>query len=174
MKSCKQYPFLLAFCFLLLNSCSYETKTYNFATAELNIVAEGPLFGGSNTATAIWKINPEEFFDNKNPKDLKFAKGKVTRIIISSDSGTDLPKLNSVVVEIAAPETSMIRLGILEENILSGNSYELKLAENQDDLYKFFYQNEITFVADVNMLDEEYYDDLELKILVEFEFETKE
>lgn len=167
-------PALLGFVIILLTACSYESKNYNFETSELELVSEGPLFEGSNTATAIWKIKPEVFFENQNPKDLKFTEGKVKRIVISSDSYADLPEIDKIVVEIAAPETSMIRLGMLEKNIVAGESYELQLAENQEDLHKFFYQNEITFVADANMLDEEFYDDLKLNILVEFEFQTKE
>jgi hypothetical protein len=167
-------PVFLLACMFFLSACSYETKTYNFETSELNLVAEGPLFEGSNTATAIWKINPSIFFESQNPRDLKFTSGKVKRIVISSDSYADLPEIDQMVVEIAAPETPMMRLGILEQNTKAGESYELQLAENQEDLHKFFHQNEITFVADVNMLDEEYYDNISLNILVEFEFQTKE
>ena len=170
----KSYLLYFAIFALMLSACSYETKTYNFESSEFKLVSEGPLFYGSNTATALWQIQPAVFFENQDPKDLKFTDGKVKKIVISSDSYTDLPEIDKVVVEIAAPGTSMMRLGIFEGEIVAGNSYELKLAESQDKLHKFFHQNEITFVADVNMLDEEFYDDLELNILVEFEFTTKE
>lgn len=167
------FSFLAAIIFLL-SACSYESKTYGFETSELKLTAEGPLFDGSNTATAVWKIKPALFFENQKPQDLKFTSGKVKRIVISSENYTDLPEIDRIVVEIAAPETPMMRLGILSENIVAGESYELQIAESQEKLHKFFYQNEITFVADVNMLDEEFYDDLELNISVEFEFTTKE
>jgi hypothetical protein len=173
----RNYSFLLfAFAWLafLFSSCSGETKTYTVSTPELTLVAEGPLFEGSNTATAQWNFNAADFFDGQDVKKLKFQDAKVKYITLIGCEGEELPLIDKVVVEMAAPETSMMRVAYLEEVIEPCKEYTLGIADVQKGLEKFFQQSGITFVADLNIQDEEYWDDAELKIQIEFEFTVKQ
>jgi hypothetical protein len=157
-----------------LFSCSGETKTYTVSTPELTLVAEGPLFEGSNTATADWKFNAADFFDGRDPASLKFKEAKIKYItIIGCDDYETMPQVDEIVVEIAAPGTSMMRVGYLQQNIEPCMEYTMQVADIQKNLEEFFKQSGITFVADINVLDEEYWENAELKIKVEFEFSVR-
>lgn len=172
----QQFTFLLptlAFLALMFTSCSGETKTYTVSTPELLLTADGPLFEGSNTATANWSFSAADFFDGQEPKNLKFKEAKVKYITLIGCEGEELPSIDKVVIEMAAPETSMMRLAFFEGLIEPCKEYNLQIADLQKNLEHFFYQSGITFVADLNILDEEYWEDVELKIKVEFEFTTK-
>jgi len=159
---------------LITFSCSEETKIYTITTPELTLVAEGPLFEGSNTATADWKFTAADFFDGKDPESLKFKDAKIKYItIIGCDESVLKPQIDEIIIEITAPEISMMKVAHLQENIEPCLEYEMQVADVQKNLEQFFKQNGITFVGDVNILDEEYWDNLELKIQVEFEFTVK-
>lgn len=173
----RQFAFIIpaiAFMAFLLSSCSGETKTYTITTPELTLVAEGPLFEGSNTATFDWKFNAADYFDGRDPASLKFKEAKIKYItIIGCGENETMPEIDEIVVEIAAPGTSMMRVGYLQQNIEPCTEYTMQVADIQKKLEDFFKQSGITFVADLNVLDEEYWDDAELKIKVEFEFTVK-
>jgi hypothetical protein len=173
----RQLTFILpAFAFLawMLSSCSGETKTYTVTTPELTLIAEGPLFEGSNTATADWKFNAADFFDGRDPASLKFKEAKIKYItIIGCDENETMPEIDEIVVEIAAPGTSMMRVGYLQQNIEPCMEYSMQVADIQKNLEDFFKQSGITFVADLNVLDEEYWENAELKIKMEFEFSVR-
>jgi hypothetical protein len=147
---------------LMLSACgSTETKIININS--LVLVAEGPLFEGSNTATANWE---------NELKDLNVKSAQINSLKIWAEPQDDMPEIGEIVMEIAAPQTDMFRLGFIksfnyqEENALS-------LAEDQKKLAAFFKQSTLTFVADID-LPEDYFDDLILKMSAEISLEVSE
>ncbi|MCC5932370.1 MAG: hypothetical protein JJU28_24205 [Cyclobacteriaceae bacterium] len=158
--------------FMFLFACGGAGEKVELIVSDLELFAEGYLFDGSNTATASWSFDQSRILEEKGHSGKKIAQARITSITIGSDENSELPSIDKVVIEMAASGTRMIRIGLLQESLEPGESYALQIADTQKGLEKFFEQEEITFVADVNLL-EDFEDDLRLKLSVSFELEVK-
>jgi len=158
----------------MFSACSNKTKTVNLTAEGINLFSEGPLFEGSNTATADWKMNEITVFDGKKLKDLKVEKATVKSVSFLVEPEIGSPQIDKIIMEMAASETSMARIALFEGSVIPGEVYNLQIAEIQKELEKFFLQDKITFVADVSILDQEYYDDLNISFTINFELEVAE
>lgn len=161
--------------FILLTvtiSCSVETDLHQITTPTLNLKATGPLFEGSNTATATWEFSLEELFPNLEG-DIKVEKATITKINVQPKPDLDYPKIGKMVMEMKSKYTSMTRIGLLEKNIQKDKSYDLQIAGKQKDIDVAITDERITFVGDFDMLDEDFYDDVSFDLQVTFEIETR-
>lgn len=157
---------------ILFFGCGGAGEKVELIVSDLELFAEGYLFDGSNTATATWLFDQSNFLAEKGLSGKKISQSRITSITLSSDGDAELPSIDKVVIEMAAPDTRMMRIGLLQESLEPGESYGLQIADTQKGLEKFFEQKEITFVADVNLL-EDFEDDLSLRLRVSFELEVK-
>lgn len=157
---------------IFLLACSGAGEKVDLTVTDLELFAEGYLFDGSNTATATWSFDQAKILEEKGHTGKKISQARITSITLSSEQSAELPSIDKVVIEMAAPGTRMIRIGLLQESLEPGESYPLQIADTQKGLEKFFEQQEITFVADANLL-EDFEDDLRLKLRVSFELEVK-
>lgn len=153
-------------------SCSVETDQHTITTPVLDLRAVGPLFEGSNTATATWNFNLKELFSEAEG-DLIIETAKITQINLQPKPNIDYPKIGKVVVEMKSKYSSMVRIGLLETNIQKDKNYSLKVADKQKDIDVALADERITFVGDFDMLDEEFYEDLVFDLQVTFEVETR-
>jgi hypothetical protein len=171
MKS-KLLPILsLLFIAYLTVSCSVETEKHEISTPVLDLKAVGPLFEGSNTSTATWEFSLNDLFSGIDG-DVVVEKARITAINIKPRSGMDFPKVGKMVMEMKSKYTSMTRIGLLEMNIQPDKSYDLQVADKQEELETAFADERITFVGDFDMLQEDFYDDVIFDLQVTFEVET--
>ncbi|MCH8533517.1 MAG: hypothetical protein LAT51_00480 [Flavobacteriaceae bacterium] len=171
MKRIQNYA-VLVIMLLLLGSCSVETESHFVETPTLKLNAVGPMFEGSNTATASWefdvnKLLAEEF----SSEDFKDA--RIHEIKISIPENEDFPKINKLVMEMKSKYTSMNRIGLLEKNIKHNTSYNLKVADKQEEVLKALNDEKITFVGDFDLLEEEFYEDISFDLQVVIEVMVK-
>lgn len=148
-----------------LMSCG-ETETKTITSATVEMIEEYPM-EGSNTLTGVWKVD----LAGINIDNVKNA--KVTAINMSMVEPAKSDLLAEIIMQLAASEASMQRVGLLNpvpENI---TSLDVSVADKQENLVDLLKQGEITFVADVN-LKEEPMSGLSIKSTITFELEVKQ
>lgn len=163
----------LAFLMLLMTtSCSVETEKHVITTPVLDLKAVGPLFEGTNTSTATWEFTLKELFPEIEG-EIILEKAKITSINIQPKSGIDYPKIGKMVMEMKSKYSSMNRIGLLETNIQTDKSYDLQVADAQEEVDVAINDERITFVGDFDMLQEDFYEDVVFNLQVTFEIETR-
>lgn len=172
MRACFLKSLSLLTLVVLMQSCSVETDSYQIETPVLVLNATGPLFEGSNTATATWEFSLEELFPDVEG-DIIVHKAKVSSINIQPKGEEDFPKVDKMVMEIKSKYINMTRIGLLESNIQIGKDYTLNVADKQEEIATALQDERITFVADFDMIDEEYYEDVSFDLVVSFEVEVR-
>jgi hypothetical protein len=155
---------------LLLVSCGGNLKTIEVETPELEMVAEGPLFEGANTATASWEFDFQSLIGDEGSK---VSKARVTAIEVSLVDAEDLPSLKKMVYEVTSQNTSMTRVGLYESELITNEIMELSVAGKQENLASAFQDGRMTFVGDFDLLEEEYWDNVTFKVKVKFELGIK-
>lgn len=160
----------LCLALVLLVSCGGNLNTIEVETPELDMVAEGPLFEGSNTATASWEFDLSSLLGDQGNK---VSKAKVTAIEIRLVPEEDLPSLEKMVFEVTSQSTSMTRVGLYNSELDSDRFMELSVAEKQENLASAFQDGRMTFVGDFDLLEEEYWDNVAFKVKVKFELGIK-
>lgn len=163
---------LICFTLALITSCSVETETHTIETPVLELKATGPLFQGSNTATATWKYSLEDLFPEIN-NEVIIENARVTSIKIIPRPDVNYPDMGKVIMEMKPKEANMLRIGLLETNFKNDKSNTLSVAAVQEDFNKAFKDGRLTFVADFDLLDEDYYDDLNFDLIVTFKIFTR-
>lgn len=145
---------------LVLFSCGGGNKK-NLTNIKVQVLTEGPVYNGSNTATGKWK--PEAG-----------AKVRSVRISSVSISGADTSLsglAGNLVLQLAAPDAAMKKIAFFKGTV-SGNSVQLSPADDQDDLKEFFKGQEITFVVDYDFLPEELNQNLSFNLEFNAELTT--
>lgn len=163
---------MICICALLMFSCSVETETHIVKTPTLELAAVGPLFQGSNTATVTWEYSLKDLLPEAGDEIL-IEDARVTSIKMIPKPKVNYPKMGKVVMEMKPKETNMLRIGLLETNFKNDQSNSLSVAAVQEDFDKAFKDGRLTFVADFELLDEDYYDDLSFDLIATFEIQTR-
>ncbi len=166
----KNISMLVAF-IIICTSCSVETETHIIETPVLELKATGPLFQGSNTATVTWEYKLKELFPEIS-NEIVIEEARVKTIKIIPKDNIDYPALGKVVMEMKPKNTNMTRVGLLENNFDINKSNSLNVAEIQEDFNEAFKDEKLTFVADFDLLDKEYYDDISFDLVATFEIQT--
>ncbi|PRY88992.1 hypothetical protein [Mongoliibacter ruber] len=161
----------IAFLMILLAvSCGGDLKTLEIETPELDMIAEGPLFEGANTATASWEFDLQNILGEEGSS---VSKAKVTAIEIRLMPDEDLPSLEKMVFEVTSQNTSMTRVGLYESELDTDEVIELSVAGRQENLASAFQDGKMTFVGDFDLLEEEYWGNVSFKVKVKFELGIK-
>lgn len=157
---------------ILTISCSVETETHIVETPTLELQAEGPLFQGSNTATVTWQYSLKELFPEID-NEIVIEDARVSTIKIIPVSNNNYPNIGKVVMEMKPKNNGMTRVGLLETNFDNSQANNLNVAEIQEDFDKAFKDERLTFVADFEMIDEDFYDNVTFNLIVSFEIQTR-
>ncbi len=155
---------------LFLGACSANLETKEIETPTMELLAEGPLFEGANTATATWEFDLNELLGGD---ESKISKAKVTAIEVMLQDSDDLPALEKMVLEMTSKNTSMIRLGLHEGEFKAKEWIGLNVADKQENLAKAFEDGRITFVGDFDLLEEEFWGNVQFQLRVKFELGIK-
>jgi hypothetical protein len=163
MKKAIYFSSILVMFFLL--SCG-ETETKNISSVNIEMSEEYPM-EGSNTVTGVWKVD----LAGINIDEIKNA--RVTSITVEMIEPTETTILAEIIMQLAASGASMQRVGVLNPVPENSTKFEMSIAEKQENLVDLLKQDEITFVADVN-LKEEPTSGFSIKSKIEFELEVKQ
>lgn len=161
--------FLLSFIAVSLFSCQ-EASVAGFTTEELTLVAEGPLYSGSNTMQVNYKIDfsgIEEWATAEN-----VVGGRITAVELHNRNMELFNQINSVIFSVMSENGGMKQIGILNPVKEYSNVLKLEIAADQDIL-EILKEENITFIADVD-LKEDLESNLEYQLVCQFEFELKQ
>jgi len=151
---------------LLVAVACGKTEKVDYSAEEIVLTAEGPLYDGSNTATATWKANIADILGEG-----KMAGARLTAVTITAAEPADLALINDVTLQFAGKDVAMQKVAFLNPLPDGSTSVTLQVAEEQDGLADFFALNEITIVADLN-LKGEYEGNMTLKAKLDFSFDV--
>lgn len=171
MKNILSATFILSIAVFFI-SCSVETETQLIKTPTLELRAIGPMFEGSNTATVTWEYNLEELIKEYN-NETQVEEIKVSSIRIKPIEEFVYPEIGEIVMELKPGNQAMSRVGLLEEGFNKAKPNLLTVASIQEDFKDGFKEERLTFVADFDLKDEEYYDDITFELVVAFELKTR-
>ncbi|MFN3800658.1 hypothetical protein [Belliella pelovolcani] len=155
---------------IALSACSGNLTTVEIETPEMQLSAEGPLFEGANSATATWEFDINELLGEVEGK---VSKAKVSAVEVTLKPSEGSPALEKMVFEVTSKNTSMTRVGLFEGSINEGETFYLNIADQQENLAKAFEDGRITFVGDFDLLEEEFWGNLEFSLKVKFELGIK-
>jgi len=173
MKRNSLLTFLIGLTLALMASCSAETESLTITSPELRLSSEGPLFEGANTATASWEFDLAELVGRSEEGQVNVKNARLTHVEIILEEGDNLPGIENMVFEMTSKNTSMTRLGLYEGRIEPGQTVQLNVASQQDNLSSAFEDGRITFVGDFNLLEEEYWDDIHFSLKATFDLELR-
>jgi hypothetical protein len=156
-----------------LASCSTETENHTVNSPELQLTAEGPLFEGANTATASWEFDLAELLGRTQEGEVNVKSARLTQLEIILEEGDNLPGIQNMVFEMTSKNTPMTRLALYEGRIEPGQAISPNVASQQEKLSTAFQDGKITFVGDFDLLEEEYWDDIQFRLRATFEIEIK-
>ncbi|WKV12584.1 hypothetical protein [Marivirga harenae] len=156
---------ILSSILVLLFSCS-DTETKKISSIAVEMSEEYPM-EGSNTLTGIWQVD----LDGIDINNIRNAKVKAIRVEMEKPKKSDL--LEGIIMQLAASGTDMQRVAVLNPVETNLSSFEMSIADEQENLVALLKQDEITFVADVN-LKEEPSSGFSIKAQIEFEVEVKQ
>jgi hypothetical protein len=160
---------LMAF---FLFSCNSAPTKKTSLTIESVIVAEGPLFEGSNTAQSEVKTL-EALNELSIPlEDIKNASlvSCDLSIVPVSDSAEvqNFDIMQSISFSFAADELDMQAAGVLNPMPSGKNDIQLNIAKEQEQTLEFLKQKMFYLVADAN-LEQDLNDNLEIKCKLVFD-----
>jgi hypothetical protein len=161
---------VVVFLLIGLAGCTGSSAIQQIETPELQLSAEGPLYGGANSATATWEFDVKEILENK---ESEVSEARITSVEVMLKGAENLPAMEKMVFEVTSKNTSMTRIGLYEGPIREGQVFALTIAEEQENLASAFADGKMTFVGDFDLLDEEFLGNVEFMLKVKFEVGTK-
>lgn len=169
----KQSIINLSYVFILLiglAGCTGSSTIQEIETPELQLSAEGPLYGGANSSTASWEFDLTEILGNQ---EKLISEAKITSVEVILKGSENLPAMEKMVFEVTSKNTPMTRIGLYEGAISEGQVINLTVAEEQENLASAFADGKMTFVGDFDLIDEEYMGNVEFSLKVKFEVGIK-
>lgn len=161
-------------CFLLILSvaCNTQTNKHILTTDSIELLAEGPLFEGSNTVQGELQSPLENLMGSLklNSDQIKNAKLTVAEIVLPDSMDTGL--ITSMTLSLASDNTEMIQLGVINPLPAGKTSFKLRVAGEQEKLAELLKQDKIYVVADA-ILSKDIGASLNMKCKLEFEIESK-
>jgi hypothetical protein len=161
MKRALQLTSIVVLFFLF--SCG-ETEIISLSSESIEMSEEYPM-EGSNTVTGVWKVDLGSIEIN----EIKSAKVTAVTVEMLEPSGSDV--MTGIIMQLAASGASMQRVGVLNPVPGNSKSVEMSIADEQENLVDLLKQDEITFVADVNLKSEPS-NGFSIKTTIEFELEV--
>lgn len=161
---------IIAFVLVGSASCKSDLTILEIETPELLLSAEGPLFEGANSATSTWEFDLSKIIGSN---EMKVSKAKITSVQVMVKGSDELPSLEKMVFEVTSKNTSMTRVGLYEGVIREGQVFALNITDQQENLASAFADGKITFVGDFDLIDEEYWENVEFTLQVKFELGIK-
>jgi hypothetical protein len=146
----------------LLSCGATETKVISSGTIEM---MDEYAMEGSNTLTGVWKVDT----DGINIDNIKSV--KVTAVKVEMNKPGESGIMEGVIMQLAASGTDMQRVAVLNPIPEGKKGFDLSIAAEQENLAELLMQEEITFVADIN-LKEDPAEGLSIGTTINFEIEV--
>ena len=149
-----------------------EPRTLIFATDEIVMTAEGPLYAGTNTAQGEWVSQLDAFLAENGMVASDVSGGHLVGAVLSTCDSSGFDGVNGISLQLASDQVSMQELAVLAPLPAGKRSIELSLATQQDRILDFLQQPQMTVVADVDLQNDQEAD-LTMNAQLTFELDVK-
>lgn len=168
------FPALFAALLLFgLSQCApAELENQTLSCKNIEVLASGPLFMGSNTAQGSCRPQLEAWMEGKGLQPTQIRDVRLESATVHlPDTGIGVP-LESISLLFAADELDMQTLGVLNPVPENQNPVQINVAEVQKTMIEWLEQPQFTAVLDCG-LAEDLMDDLRLTLDLEFSIIVK-
>lgn len=145
---CLSLPFIFTLIFVLTGCSNNESTEKDLLIENIEIMAEGPLFEGSNTGQALIETPIASFLTEHGLNKEQLNNAKVSEIVLSTDDSTNFDLFQSITLQIVSDQTDMIKLGLINPIEKNSQSLTLKIAEEQEKLIEVLKQDNVYIIAD--------------------------
>ncbi len=170
MKKSNLYSMLaLSAAILVLSSCGSKiSKPYE--VNDVTLIAEGPLFEGSNTLQATTELDLSKAADWAKADNVHGC--KISKIVLSTEDSLGFDMLNNIIVQVVSEKAGMVQIGVLNPIEKGQKQITLNVAKDAD-LKHIFEQKDMTIVADADLIGDRDAN-LEIKAQLLFDLELKD
>jgi hypothetical protein len=154
-----------------LSSCG-STESIENKSISVEVIASGPLFEGSNTATGTYEVNLSELtgipdFDVSNLKNVT-----IESAALKTSSDLITAGISQIGLSLTSKNADMQQVAFANEEQIIGNQATFKLATELKDLAKYFQDDKLTIVTDM-ILQDDVEEDFTGTILITLNLEIK-
>lgn len=125
-----------------------KSESSQFVMNGVELVAEGPLFEGSNTLQGNAIVNLQSIANGLSPEKLKEV--KLSSVKLYSNDSIPFNGIKSVTLSITANDAGMQQGAVLNPVVVNGNQIVLSVAEDAD-FTELFKQSNLIIVADADL-----------------------
>lgn len=155
---------------LLLGACGPKIeKNINIST---EATAMGPFFAGPNSFIAEYEVDLAslEGLEGVNKEQLKEIKINSVKVILRESDSLNFDYFHSAALQLVGANTGMQSIAI--KNPISSENQETTLdVSDEADIVEFFKNGKISFVLDLDFVDDSYAD--ELGAIIELDLTVK-
>jgi hypothetical protein len=155
-------------------STSQETATIELATKVDNEV--GMFFAGPNTFQVEYNVDLASLIEGKeiSAGDIKSVKVSAATINVSKNDSLSLSDFNSASLQLASnnEDIEMTSFAVINPIEKEGDEIALNVS-SEADLAPFFKEDKMTFVLDLDLKEENYFESMMCDIKLELNLEIK-
>ncbi|GAB4425592.1 MAG: hypothetical protein OHK0039_43320 [Bacteroidia bacterium] len=138
-----------------------------FSTGEVALVAEGPLFEGSNTLMGNYTPALEAFLAGQDATLADIQAVTLVGAVLRPAADSVLANIGQITLSMVGDAVGMQEVAVLNPVPAGAQLLELQVAADQQAIAAFFQQPAFTFVADANLLQDQ---DASLELTGSFDF----
>jgi hypothetical protein len=161
---------LIVFGLLLLGACGPKSETK--INIQTEATAMGPFFAGPNSFIAEYEVDLSsiEGLEGVNKEQLKAIGINSIKVILRESDSLNFDSFHSASLQLVGANTGMQSIAI--KNPISSGSQESSLdVSNEADIVDYFKNDKISFVLDLDFVDDSYAD--ELGAIIELDLTVK-
>jgi len=171
MQTFKLTFYTLFFASLLMTSCK-NNKKETLSYKDVQIMAEGPLFEGSNTiqgdlVTQLPALTQKLKIDTEDIVSIR-----LNSVNLSIDDTSNFNLFSSITLQFASEKTDMIEVALINPVPVDKQTIQLTVASEQENLLDLLKQDKFTIVADA-ILKEDSDKNINMKAHLDFELTYK-
>lgn len=140
----------LALAVTVMTSCGTE-QTLIYESGAIPLVAEGPLFEGTNTAQGSWEPGIEAFLKEQGAELGQLREARVVGAYLSASDQLGFQGIRSVSIMIASDAQDMQQVAVLNPFPADQGRAELTTATEQKGLAGHLREHAVTVVADLDL-----------------------
>lgn len=165
-------PLIFTLIFVLVGCGNSESSEKDLLIENIEIMAEGPLFEGSNTGQALIEAPLSDFLNEHKLTNEQLNSAKVSEIVLTTDDSTNFDLFQSITLQIVSDQTDMIKLGLINPIEKNSQSLTLKIAEEQEKLIEVLKQDNVYIIADA-ILTQDTDSNIKIKCKINFKISHK-
>ncbi|MFN4081895.1 MAG: hypothetical protein ACK4NS_13435 [Saprospiraceae bacterium] len=162
---------VLAAASIWLAACASK-RTVEYTIADVDLIAEGPLFEGANTAQATHSFDPDKLKDLLGAYPGQIVAVRLVAAELSLPDTLNFDIANEITLQLAADNAPMQKVAVLNPVPKGARSVALQAAAAQKGVDRLFKQSAMYLVADIN-LNADHDNDLALRGNFKFEIVVK-